>query len=110
MKQILQYYFNITYFKGHMALQIKCIEPIKKQPEPIYGEHGVPDFKILDKKPEERIKEILNIEKRLSEGQRYLMSIKDGGLFTKIVPKKTISRLCNMLNKKQKNITFKLAT
>ncbi len=65
MKQILQYYFNITYFKGHMALQIKCIEPIKKQPEPIYGEHGVPDFKILDKKPEERIKEIFKYRKKI---------------------------------------------
>ena len=100
MEQIPEYYFNITYFKDHALLQIKCLEPIKYK--------TVPDFKVLGRKPKEITREILNIEKRLPEGQRYLMSIKDGGFSTKIVPKKTLEELCNMLNKEKE--IFKLAT
>ena len=100
MEQIPEYYFNITYFKDHALLQIKCLEPIKYK--------TVPDFKVLGRKSEEITREILNIEKRLPEGQRYLMSIKDGGFSTKIALKGTLERLCNMLNKEKE--IFKLAT
>lgn len=99
---VSKYYFNITYFEKDALLQIKCIGPV------IYSEHGVPDFKVLGKESEEITKEISDIEKRLPKGKRYLMSIKDGGLSTKIVPKETLEELCTILNKEKK--IFTLAT
>ena len=102
MEQIPEYYFNITYFKDHALLQIKCLEPIKYK--------TVPDFKVLGRKPKEITREILKIEERLLEGQRYLMSIKDGGFSTEIVPKKALEELCNMLNERREEEIFKLAT
>jgi len=103
MEEVPEYYFNITYFEKDALLQIKCIGPVT------YGEHGVPDFKVLGEESEEIIKEILNIEKRLPEGQRYLMSIKDGGFSTKIASKKTLKDLCNKLNETKVEEIFKLA-
>jgi len=104
MEEVPEYYFNITYFEKHALLKIKCIGPVK------YGEYGVPDFKVLGRESEEIIKEILNIEKRLPEGQRYLMSIEDGGLSTEIIPKKTLEELYQDLNKEVPNASFELAT
>lgn len=100
MEEVPEYYFNITYFEEHALLQIKCLEPIYK--------YGVPDFKVLGKEPEEITKEILDIEKRLPEGQRYLMSIEDGGFSTEIIPEKPLEELCQDLNKGEE--IFKLAT
>ena len=104
MEEVPEYYFNITYFEKNALLQIKCIGPVK------YGEHGVPDFKVLGKESEGITKEILDIERRLPEGQRYLMSIKDGGFSTKIASKKTLKELCDMLNKERGEEIFNLAT
>ncbi len=95
--------FNVTYAEKNAILRCQFPEGTS---------YTLPQISFLNRELEKIRDEILKIEGYVPRAKRIIISDEGGdeGDFGKIIPKKTLSRLCNMLNKKKKNITFKLAT
>ena len=102
MEQPKKYYFNITYF-GNSAM-LRCQFPTGLQ-------YSIPQISILHKKLKKIKETILEIKSYLPQGEKIIISEKaKEGNFGMPLHKRTLSRLCNMLNNKRPDITFKLAT
>jgi len=97
-----QYYFNITYLEEHAVLRCNIPYAIKYNLR-----YNIPDFRVLGRSLKEITEKILDIERNLPTGKVNLSSIENEGA-GKIIPKKTLSRLCNMLNKEKGEKIFKL--
>jgi len=95
--------FNITYAENCAILRCQFPEGT---------EYTIPQINLLNKKLDVIRDKILKIEVLTPpEAERIIISDKgDEGDFGKVIPKKTLSRLCNMLNKEKNEIIFKLAT
>jgi len=102
MGSSIKYHFNITYF-GNSAM-LRCQFPTGLQ-------YSIPQISILHKELKKIKKTILKIESYLPQGEKIIISEKaEEGNFGIPLHKRTLSRLCNMLNNKRPDITFKLAT
>ncbi len=98
-----EYYFNITYLKEHAVLRCKVPYDVEYSIK-----RNLPNIIVLGKGLEKITRKILDIEKQLPSGEIKISSIKDEVTSGEIIPKTTLSRLCNMLNKEKGEEIFKI--
>ncbi len=99
MENYEKYYFNITYSKIKAVLRCQFPPGVR---------YTLPQISFLEQDLKEIKDKILEIEKYLPQGEKILISDKGyEGDFGNPIPKGTLTRLCNMLNKEKKEKIFK---